>query len=168
MANILIKPDNLTVTDFRTGLTWELEGECGLNWREACQRAKSFNECKVETNNDWRLPTLEELKTLRMTLEAARKQSGARVSRDLNSGDYVWSCEECSSNQFSAYALNYIANIPEQKGKDSNYAFWTFCVRGIFKDGSDYAPVKKEEENTDTPSFSTVGELRSWLERGKQ
>ncbi len=60
---------NHTITDTKTGLMWMKEDSYNItghwiNWKEAFQFVEALNEEGFGDQIDWRLPTLEELKTL--------------------------------------------------------------------------------------------------------
>lgn len=60
---------NGTILDAETGLMWQKldsyhELKKGLNWYEAVEYVNLKNSEKLGGYDDWRLPTLEELKTL--------------------------------------------------------------------------------------------------------
>lgn len=56
---------NGTVTDHRTGLMWQKGGSQGLmDWSEAGAYIQKLNKDGFAGNDDWRLPTLEELASL--------------------------------------------------------------------------------------------------------
>ncbi len=70
-----------TITDSKTGLMWLKEDSYivtghWLNWREAFKYVEALNEEAFGGHIDWRLPTLEELKTLYEKDKINSKQVG--------------------------------------------------------------------------------------------
>lgn len=73
-----------TISDTRTGLMWVkkdsyLHTGRMMNWRESFQYVQQLNEDMYANHMDWRMPTLDELRTL----YEADKTNSAQVGREM-------------------------------------------------------------------------------------
>lgn len=91
-----------TVTDHRLGLMWAKSTNVGdINWHEAGQWIRfTFPDTIPANHTDWRLPTLEELKSLYdKTAKGYETNCGRRVKIDptirLDCG-WIWTSERKS------------------------------------------------------------------------
>ena len=66
--SIRVEDNTLTWKDKDTGLIWEMKNEENIEdaytWEEAFSYAEELNEMNYGGFNDWRVPTINELKTL--------------------------------------------------------------------------------------------------------
>jgi hypothetical protein len=65
--NSIITPDDQTVTDRLTGLTWSRDanpGETPKTWKQALDYIKTLNGQNYQGHNDWRLPNAKELQSI--------------------------------------------------------------------------------------------------------
>ena len=91
------------VSDKKTGLSWQkgdshLELKKGLSWYEAIEYVNKKNREKFGGHNDWRLPTLEELKNIWDPNRPLRNKDGEPVgmaSPFVGGGSYyLWTADE--------------------------------------------------------------------------
>ncbi|OGW15671.1 MAG: hypothetical protein A3K09_01415, partial [Nitrospinae bacterium RIFCSPLOWO2_12_FULL_47_7] len=91
------------VFDKKTGLSWQkgdsyLESKQGLSWYEAVEYVNRKNREKFGGHNDWRLPTLGELKDIWDSSRPLRSKDGEPIGlSSLFSGGgsyYLWTADE--------------------------------------------------------------------------
>ncbi len=123
-------------TDTETGLTW-LRFEHGQTWQNntvvgetkfvawesAFEVAKQFNQCGGYAGfTDWRLPTIDELKTL---LEKHKNEKGCYIDADVfpHCEWFVWSSSPYAGSGYSGCALvvNFYDANYGNGGSDGNY-----------------------------------------------
>lgn len=81
----LIDNENGTVTDPKTGLMWKRVMEGTFTWNDAVEKFKGCD--RFAGYNDWRLPTIEELKTLILS----NKRPAIDLEAFPNGDCWVWS-----------------------------------------------------------------------------
>ena len=98
-----IDQGNGTVADQKSGLLWQKadsyhERKQGMNWYEALEYVDLKNSEKFAGFDDWRLPTLKELKTLYDASRPIKSKDGERIglSKFFRSGGsyYLWTNTE--------------------------------------------------------------------------
>ena len=98
-----IDQGNGTVADQKSGLLWQQadsyhEHKQGMNWYEALEYIDLKNSEKFAGFDDWRLPTLKELKTLYDPSRPIKSKDGERVGlpKLFRSGGsyYLWTNTE--------------------------------------------------------------------------
>ena len=98
-----IDKGNGTVADQKSGLLWQKadsyhERKQGMNWYEALEYIDLKNSEKFAGFDDWRLPTLKELKTLYDTSRPIKSKDSERIglSKLFRSGGsyYLWTNTE--------------------------------------------------------------------------
>ena len=109
-----------TMTDKGLGLTWQL-GDSGkdlgkdLNWADAKAYAQGL---RLGGHSDWRLPTIEELRSL----VDKRRSDGRQIAAVF--GDYsqwCWSATANSGSRSVAWFVNFY------DGNSSSFGFTTAC-----------------------------------------
>ncbi|MES2942368.1 MAG: DUF1566 domain-containing protein, partial [Pseudomonadota bacterium] len=117
---------NGTVTDIKTGLMWKRMGEEGeFTWDEAIE----FNGKNKVVNfggfSDWRLPNIEELKSL--LLPGAPYPSSCYICKDTfpngNNKYTFWSSSPCGNYSWCVRFGNNDGDVC------SNYRHYSFAVR---------------------------------------
>lgn len=95
---------NGTVTDTNSGLTWEK----GFSWAGSLKDATTFCEAsQTGTFEDWRVPTIDELRTLILGCPATAAYGDCPVHHDAagscedkaNASCWLDSCYGCANNQ---------------------------------------------------------------------
>lgn len=105
-----------TITDTKSGLMWLKEDSYittghWLNWFEAFKYIEALNEDSFAGHIDWRLPTLEELKTLYEHDKINSKQVGHEMVIHIDpvfgqeGGGAQWSSE--GNGSFNAFGVVY-------------------------------------------------------------
>ena len=98
-----IDQGNGTITDQSSGLLWQQadsyhELKKGMNWYQALEYLDLKNAAKFAGFDDWRLPTLKELKNLYDTSRPVKSKDGERIGLPKlfsNGGsDYLWTNNE--------------------------------------------------------------------------
>jgi hypothetical protein len=119
----LVNNGNGTVTDNRTGLTWQ-QGEPGLmSWGSALSYCVGLS---LGGNSDWRLPNIRELESL---TDDTRNHPAIDTSFFLNahSEKYLSSTTPAGSPSF-AMGVHFYDGFSSYNHKDSNR--YVRCVRG--------------------------------------
>lgn len=111
------------VTDSETGLVWEYDYATDKDW----QQAKDYCEALVYAGyDDWRLPTMEELRTL-----VNKNLSGPASDFPDIPATRFWSSTTCDEYPANAWGVNFYL------GDEFNYykttAYYARCVRGAMK-----------------------------------
>lgn len=96
---------------FTYGQTWQNGTAVGYvkrgNWNMAFEMAKQFNQQGGYADySDWRLPTIDELKTL---IDRVKGNSGNFIDTDIfpENTQYYWSSSPNARNNDSAWCLNF-------------------------------------------------------------
>ncbi len=105
---------NGTVLDTRTGLMWQKadsyhDVKKGMNWYEALEYVDGKNAQKFGGYDDWRLPTLDELKQIWDPQRSVASKDGERIGlpRVFASGGsyYLWTGTERNLNNAWYFGL---------------------------------------------------------------
>jgi hypothetical protein len=98
-----IKYDNGTTLDTRTNLMWmtqdfrNIEGRAPKDWDEAMAWAAKMNQQRYGGYGDWRIPTVEEYKTVYDSKKTKQSHTGKRVGYPEvfvdGGGTWFWSPE---------------------------------------------------------------------------
>jgi hypothetical protein len=136
-----------TVTDCKTGLIWLQNANCfGLkNWNDAKSSCSSLasGSCTVlndgSSAGDWRLPTIEELKTLPDTAYSNPALSNAKGDGPWTHGDAFWFVQSSpywsstlSANCPSCPSVWYVDFNNGYAGTDAaaSDSYYVWCIRG--------------------------------------
>lgn len=107
-----------TISDIQTGLMWQKDGSAAdkLNWRDAFQYCKKLN---LGGYSDWRMPTLNELKTLINEQEENQhimlNSQGFQNIRPENYWSATSSMVTFDGQNCSAYLLSLDGNIEQSE-----------------------------------------------------
>ncbi len=119
--------DNGTVLDTETGLMW-MRCLLGQTWNDkTCMgEAEGFtwdDACKQSGNgfagySDWRVPTIEELKTL-----VDKTQSGAKIHPQAfpNTPDFVWSSSAYANASGGAWGVYFSSGYDNSSSRSSSH-----------------------------------------------
>ncbi len=117
---------NSTVTDSKTGLEWQDNSDNNSTqktWQEAIDYCEALT---LDTHNDWRLPNINELKTLidRTKREPAIKEN---VLEYIGTNDYYWSSSSIVGNENDAWVV--VFNYGGVYGDVKDDYVYVRCVR---------------------------------------
>jgi len=125
----VIKPDGVYIAyangilrDTKTGLEWKVGPDKDTTWYQARSWVRSLNL----DGGGWRMPTIDELKTL-YKKGAGKRNMTPLLKTSGNSGWYIWSGETKGSSE--ARGFNFYRGNKGLFGRDSSYNFWGFAVR---------------------------------------
>ncbi len=111
-----------TVTDTKTGLTWQ-KGDAGpMRWEHAVETCKNLS---LAGKSDWRLPTLEELKRLFRSLSDDEHVLDRRFEPFEWSGQWYWTSKVVDP-YYAAYLVNFRGGALPWQTKNE-----TFYVRAV-------------------------------------
>jgi len=101
--------------DEKNGLMWAAidVSEKRMNWKDAKEAAASFRSAGFD---DWRLPTIEELETLR---DRSRFNPAADPELRLKSDFYWSSSPDASSPADCAWGVSFYGGVAGVSGQDS-------------------------------------------------
>ena len=118
-------PHWAAVIDEKTQLMWAVNSsktasfpnpKKAMNWSEALAWAKQVNRSGWSGFNDWRLPTIGELKTLLTKHQQPTLYLKENIFNDINNKNYwVWSSSPVAGNSHNAWIVNF------GYGSDLNY-----------------------------------------------
>jgi hypothetical protein len=137
--------NNGAVTDCKTGMTWMRDANCfgTKNWEDAKSSCSTLasGSCGLTDGSlagDWRLPTIEEFKTLpdRNYTNPAPALSNAKGDAHWTSGDafnnvqsdIYWSATTFADNTSNAWYV-HLGNGGVYSGDKTGYGY-VWCVRG--------------------------------------
>jgi len=89
--------DSHTVTDFSTGLMWDLQTQSKKPWLEALSACENLH---LESFSDWRLPTVQELRSI-VSYQSLSPSINPEVFQDTKLGGYWSSTSSASTYGFS-------------------------------------------------------------------
>jgi hypothetical protein len=118
----MIDNQNGTVTDERTGLMWQQEfPEAKMTWEQAVSYCKELN---LAGHNDWRLPTIQELKSI---VDYIRYNPVINIGYFPNTGSsFYW------SSTTHAYYTGYAWGVYLYNGYDyCSYKYSSYYVRAV-------------------------------------
>ena len=124
-------------TDPDTGLTWSAKAQKAMKWNAAVTYCDNLEEGGYD---DWRLPTIDELKTLLIWSKA----NSCKVSETNNclAWDGCWTCETCTEQGTASPSDNTCSNLGNSysDGRYSKFGedgwFWSSSTKS---DGTGYA-----------------------------
>ena len=93
-------------TDKSTGLMWSSRSQ-EMRWEDAVAYCKNLNEGNL---SDWRLPTINELRTLIQNCPATEPKGACRVTNNCLSEEKCWNisdCRGCDRNDFGKIDSKY-------------------------------------------------------------
>jgi len=115
-------------TDKNTGLIWEKEHEdITYKWDDINQASDKLNEENFGGFNDWRVPTINELKTILLK----DKEKGKYIKnglKDSTRDGYYWSATTHANNIENAWYVYFDKGYGNGNNKANSY--YVRCVRG--------------------------------------
>lgn len=118
-----------------TGLTWSSVSEWRKEWDDAVSYCKKLSEGGY---SDWRLPTIDELKTLSETDLESDPDWKCNVSDSCTSYD-CWNRENCLSELFQGAKIRSMVNdLWSSNEVDSLYAWYVYFYEGIEYSGKEW------------------------------
>jgi hypothetical protein len=112
------------VLDKETGLVWERNPQ--FNWVQSWNNTVNACYSKISLRGGWRLPTVEELSSLRV---GGGGLPGGHPFQNIQITDIpYWTITIGESDSSQAYAVPFFNVVPDKFDKTSNYFTW--CVRG--------------------------------------
>jgi parallel beta-helix repeat protein len=122
-VNLVINTDE-TVTDTFTGLMWQKEStETRMTWQNAIEYCENMS---LSDYNDWRLPTMHELRSIVNYLKY-----NPAMDQDFFSGilsAFYWSSTSNANDTGRAWGVNFFNGSDRYYAKDSSY--FVRAVRG--------------------------------------
>jgi len=109
--NKILNSNVLSWKDLETGLIWEIKNDYNINqvlsWKKCFDYAKKLNLDNYANYNDWRVPTIEELKTLHIdninNNFYIKKPLSTNITKDI-----YWSATEYKvDRKDDAYIINF-------------------------------------------------------------
>jgi len=112
------------VTDSTTGLMWQDNGDTNSKkrtWQEAIDYCEALD---LEDYNDWRLPNINELKTI---IDRSKSNPSIVDGFDNIGSNYYWSSSSELGDSHFAWMIEYYVGRVETYYKDSD--LYVRCVR---------------------------------------
>lgn len=122
-----------SVIDFTSGLMWAVNTDMSpdfpnpepMKWSDALAWPKHVNEKGWRGYKDWRLPTVDELRSL---LFPASHRSGKQsqdicedVFGDISSDDFIWTSSPCEDNGEEAWIVSDTYGATSDSKKEKRY-----------------------------------------------
>ena len=109
--NRVLDSNILSWKDLETGLIWEIKNDYNINqvlsWKKCFDYAKKLNSNNYANHNDWRVPIIEELKTLHISNINNDFYIKKPLSRNITK-DIYWSATEYKVDRKpDAYIINF-------------------------------------------------------------
>jgi len=111
---------------FAYGQTWYNKKAIGdvkkVNWNEAFEMVKQFNQQGGHTGkNDWRLPTIDELKSL---IEHVKDKSGNTIDTDIfpENSQRFWSSSPLAYGRYKAWSVTFVSGTENIENKNQSNA----------------------------------------------
>ncbi len=107
-----------------TALLWQREGAgFTLTWDKACEYIGYLNEMKWQKRTTWRLPTVEELRTLLRPPTMLRDFGfESYFAADIH---WMWSCDACSKR--TAWTIDIVESYFQRLDKDGMASVCAVC-----------------------------------------
>jgi serine/threonine protein kinase len=111
-----------------TGLLWQREGAgFTLTWEKAHQYVDYLNRKRWQGRDTWRLPTVEELRTLLRPPASLRDFAfESYFATDIH---WLWSCDDCSKR--TAWTIDVVESYFERLDKDGTASVCAVCSSGV-------------------------------------
>ena len=132
--NKTLNSNVLAWKDLETGLIWEMKNNYNTNqvlsWKKCFDYAKKLNLDNYANYNDWRVPTIEELKTLHIdninNNFYIKKPLSTNITKDI-----YWSATEYKVDRKSnAYIIKFKSIKDHENQSYITHSFSIRCVRG--------------------------------------
>ena len=111
-----------SVLDSKTGLEWQDDavGDT-MDWVEAIKYCESL---ELDSNKDWRLPNINELKTI---IDRSKYNPAIISAFEHTSSNGYWSSTTYEGNRELVWGVRFDGGFVGYDGKDNDY--YTRCVR---------------------------------------
>jgi hypothetical protein len=119
----LVINDGHTVTDFSTGLMWDLQTQSNKSWFEALSVCENS---ELGSFSDWRLPNREELRSI-VSYQHVNPAINYEIFQDIMSAFY-WSSTSYARSTGDAWGVYFNYGDDDYNAKDSSY--YVRAVRG--------------------------------------
>lgn len=115
-----------TVTDKLTGLTWAGDADPAgghMRWQQALAYVASLNSRKYLGYNDWRLPNVNELKSLVNKQPDLARWLTSQGFRSVRK-DYYWTSSTYAAYTACAWSVGMVSGIVAGRGKEDAGYVW--------------------------------------------
>ncbi len=124
----------LTWSDSASLLMWEVEKDDSLEnkytWEEAFNYAEKLNKECYAGFSDWKLPTIEELKTLKRDVNYGENRIKVPLSLTLNKQRLIWSSDSEQRYAEQTHGL-YISFTTGREHNGYTKKYPAMCVRTL-------------------------------------
>ncbi|OGW04063.1 MAG: hypothetical protein A2Z59_11275 [Nitrospinae bacterium RIFCSPLOWO2_02_39_17] len=119
--NRIVMVNNGTVVDTDTDLMWQQGENNKMNWDSAIAYCKNLS---LAGYNDWRLPNIEELKSL---IDVKKNPKINKTHFPNAYSSYYWSSTADTGNSSNAWYVNFVNGNVDYYGK--SWYYYVRCVR---------------------------------------
>jgi 5-methylcytosine-specific restriction endonuclease McrBC regulatory subunit McrC len=132
--NKVLNSNILAWKDLETGLIWEIKNDYNINqvlsWKKCFDYAKKLNSNNYANCNDWRVPTIEELKTLHIAIMTNNFYIKKPLSNNITKDIYWSSTEYKVDRKHDAYIINFKYSKDHKLQAYITHSRSIRCVRG--------------------------------------
>jgi len=132
--NNTLNSNVLAWKDLETSLIWEIKNDYNINqvfsWKECFEYAKKLNLDNYANYNDWRVPTIKELKTLHIDNMTNDFYIKKPLSNNITKDIYWSSTEYKVDRKSNAYIIKFKSIKDHENQSYITHSFSIRCVRG--------------------------------------